>query len=45
MGMVIVVAPEHAENALRSLRASGETVWQIGEIKPRTNNQAATVLV
>ena len=45
IGMVIVVAPDHAENALRSLRASGETVWQIGEIKPRTNNQAATVLV
>ncbi|MEQ1815792.1 MAG: phosphoribosylformylglycinamidine cyclo-ligase [Nitrosomonas sp.] len=45
IGMVIVVAPEHAENALRSLHASGETVWQIGEIKPRTNNQAATVLV
>jgi len=45
IGMVIVVAPDHTENALRSLRASGETVWQIGEIKPRINNQAATVLV
>jgi phosphoribosylformylglycinamidine cyclo-ligase len=45
IGMVVVVAPGHAENALRSLRASGETVWQIGEIKPRITNQAAAILV
>ena len=45
IGMVIIVAPEHAENAMRSLRASGETVWRIGEIKPRMTDQAPTVLV
>lgn len=45
IGMVVVVAPEHAENALHSLRAAGETAWRIGEIKPRAANQAATVLV
>jgi phosphoribosylformylglycinamidine cyclo-ligase len=45
IGMVVVVAPEHAENALHSLRAAGETVWRIGEIKPRTAGQAATVLI
>ncbi|MBS0423967.1 MAG: phosphoribosylformylglycinamidine cyclo-ligase [Proteobacteria bacterium] len=45
IGMVAVVAPEHAENALHSLRAAGETVWRIGEIKPRAADQAATVLV
>lgn len=45
IGMVIVVAPDHVENAMNSLRASGETVWPIGEIKRRMANQAATVLV
>lgn len=45
IGMVIVVAPDHAENAMDSLRASGETVWKIGEIKQRLTHRTATVLV
>lgn len=45
IGMAVVVAPGHAENALHSLRAAGETVWRIGEIKPRAAGQAATVLI
>ena len=45
IGMVIVVAPEHAETALSSLHTAGETAWRIGEIKLRTANQPATVLV
>lgn len=45
IGMTVVVAPGHAENALHSLRATGETVWRIGEIKPRAASQAATVLI
>ena len=45
IGMAVVVAPEHAENALHSLRAAGETAWRIGEIKPRAAGQAATVLI
>lgn len=45
IGMVIIIAPDHAENAMCNLRASGETVWQIGEIKQRTAHQAATTLV
>nr|MBA3757227.1 phosphoribosylformylglycinamidine cyclo-ligase [Nitrosomonas sp.] len=45
IGMVIVVAPDHAENAMDGLRASGETVWQIGEIKQRLTHRTATVLV
>lgn len=45
IGMVIVVAPDHAENAMDGLRASGETVWQIGEIKQRLTHRIATVLV
>lgn len=45
IGMVIVVAPEHADTALSSLHTAGETAWRIGEIKLRTANQPATVLV
>lgn len=45
IGMIAVVAPEHVADALDSLRANGETAWQIGEIKPRMTNQAATLLV
>jgi phosphoribosylformylglycinamidine cyclo-ligase len=45
IGMAVVVAPEHAENALHSLHAAGETAWRIGEIKSRAAGQAATVLV
>ena len=45
IGMVVVVAPADAESAMNKLRASGESVWQIGEIKPRTANLAATVFV
>ncbi|MER2511796.1 MAG: phosphoribosylformylglycinamidine cyclo-ligase [Nitrosomonas ureae] len=45
IGMVIVIAPENADSAIQSLSAEGETVWRIGEIKPRASNQASTVIV
>lgn len=45
IGMVIVIAPENADSAIQSLSAEGETVWQIGEIKSHTSNQAPTVIV
>ncbi len=45
IGMVIVVAPGDVDSAIESLRAEGETVWQIGEIKSRASNQTATVIV
>lgn len=45
IGMVIVVAPDDVDSAIQSLRAEGETVWQIGEIKSRASNQTATVIV
>lgn len=35
IGMVIIVAPEHAQAATEILRNAGETVWQIGIIQPR----------
>jgi len=35
IGMIVVVAPEHAQTAIEILHNAGETVWQIGEIEPR----------
>ncbi|MDP2370377.1 phosphoribosylformylglycinamidine cyclo-ligase [Rhodoferax sp.] len=43
LGMVVVVAPAHAEATANTLRAAGETVYQIGAIAPRGDQ--ATVLV
>ncbi len=34
VGMVAVVAPEHADAAVRELRAAGEEAWIAGEIVP-----------
>jgi phosphoribosylformylglycinamidine cyclo-ligase len=46
IGMVIIVAPDYVEEALRNLNAAGETAWQIGEIKQRpSDGHAATILV
>lgn len=35
IGMALVVAPEHADEAMAVLQACGETVWRIGHIKQR----------
>ena len=32
VGMVICVAPEHAEQALELLRAAGQHSWEIGRV-------------
>lgn len=39
IGMVVIVAPEHAEEAMRLLRQAGETVWRIGEIRERRGTE------
>ena len=44
VGMVVVVAANDAERALQSLRAAGETVYRIGEIHPRAEGQAQTIV-
>jgi phosphoribosylformylglycinamidine cyclo-ligase len=44
IGMVIVVAAEHAAQAMKLLAASGEKVWQIGKIEKHTDG-AQTVVV
>ncbi|HBD33837.1 MAG TPA: phosphoribosylformylglycinamidine cyclo-ligase, partial [Cupriavidus sp.] len=45
IGMVVIVAKEDAERAIRHLQAAGEAVWQIGEIRERAEGQAQTVVV
>ncbi|MBL8473484.1 MAG: phosphoribosylformylglycinamidine cyclo-ligase [Rhodocyclaceae bacterium] len=45
IGMVVVVAPEHADAAAASLRVAGETVFRLGQIVPQAADGAATVVV
>lgn len=42
IGMVVVVAAEHAEAALAELKAAGEQVYRIGEIRARSGDEAQT---
>jgi len=45
IGMVVVVAPEHADRAKLLLAAAGENVQRIGSIVARPEGEAATVVV
>ncbi|MFA7242739.1 MAG: phosphoribosylformylglycinamidine cyclo-ligase [Sulfuricellaceae bacterium] len=45
IGMAVIVAAEHAEEAMRQLAATGETVWRIGRVEARGEGQAQTVVV
>ena len=45
IGMVLAVAADNLDTALRSLGAAGETAWHLGEITARPNGSAATVVV
>ncbi|MGQ5522861.1 phosphoribosylformylglycinamidine cyclo-ligase [Chitinimonas sp. PSY-7] len=42
IGMVVVVAAEHAEAATALLRAEGETVYHIGNVRPRNGDEHQT---
>jgi phosphoribosylformylglycinamidine cyclo-ligase len=44
IGMVVVVAAHHAAQAVRELRACGETVWPIGSIAQREPDEPQTIL-
>ena len=44
VGMVIVVAEEHAKQALELLESAGETAWRIGRIDARLKNEAQTIV-
>jgi phosphoribosylformylglycinamidine cyclo-ligase len=43
VGMVAVVAAEHADLAVRTLEAAGERAWRLGEIVPGAPGQPARV--
>ncbi|MEA5098320.1 MAG: phosphoribosylformylglycinamidine cyclo-ligase [Burkholderiaceae bacterium] len=45
VGMVVIVAKENAEAAIKQLRAAGETVSLIGEIRARQGNEAQTLVL
>ncbi|NUO84708.1 MAG: phosphoribosylformylglycinamidine cyclo-ligase [Cupriavidus sp.] len=45
IGMVVIVAKEDAERAIRHLQAAGEAVWQIGEIRERAEGEAQTIVI
>jgi phosphoribosylformylglycinamidine cyclo-ligase len=45
IGMVLIVAPEHADAALQQLRESGEASYRIGVIQPRHPGEAQTRVV
>ncbi|WP_434633448.1 phosphoribosylformylglycinamidine cyclo-ligase [Chromobacterium sp. CV08] len=42
IGMVVVVAPEHAEQAMALLRETGETVYRIGRVRARVGDEHQT---
>ncbi|HVK54254.1 MAG TPA: AIR synthase-related protein, partial [Burkholderiales bacterium] len=44
VGMVVVIAREHADAAIAKLKAAGETVWRIGQISERQAGEAQTVV-
>jgi phosphoribosylformylglycinamidine cyclo-ligase len=45
VGMVVVVAPENADQALALLNAHGEQAWQLGRIRLRQASEAQTVII
>jgi len=44
IGMAVIVAREHADQAMQLLRDAGETVWQIGSVEARAEGQAQTLV-
>jgi phosphoribosylformylglycinamidine cyclo-ligase len=44
IGMVVVVAEQHANEAMDVLREAGETVWRVGSIDQRAKNEAQTIV-
>jgi phosphoribosylformylglycinamidine cyclo-ligase len=44
IGMVLIIAPELADNAVKLLQSAGETVWRIGVIRQRGADEAQTII-
>ncbi|MBV8666538.1 MAG: phosphoribosylformylglycinamidine cyclo-ligase [Burkholderiaceae bacterium] len=45
IGMTVIVAKENADAAMAQLRAAGETVYRIGEIRERVTGEHQTIVV
>jgi phosphoribosylformylglycinamidine cyclo-ligase len=45
IGMTVIVAKENADAAIAQLKAAGETVYQIGEIRTRADGEHQTIVV
>jgi len=45
IGMVLIVAPELASTAIKSLTAQGLTVWVAGEVRERPSGEAQTLVI
>ena len=45
IGMAVIVAKEHAAAAQKQLQDAGETVFEIGYIRPQQSGEAATVVI
>ena len=44
IGMVVVIAAQHADAAIKLLSEAGEQAWRIGVIQKRSNSQPQTVV-
>ncbi len=44
IGMAVIVSRKQAEQAMAHLRAAGETVYRIGEIRQRTGDEPQTIV-
>lgn len=45
IGMVVVVDPAHADQAMATLAGAGEQVWRIGEVVERGVQQPAATVI
>jgi phosphoribosylformylglycinamidine cyclo-ligase len=45
IGMVVIVSKENADAAMQQLKAAGETVSRIGEIRARNGSEAQTIVI
>jgi phosphoribosylformylglycinamidine cyclo-ligase len=43
--MAVIVARNHAAQAIALLQANGETVYEIGKIRPQAAGEAPTIVV
>jgi phosphoribosylformylglycinamidine cyclo-ligase len=44
IGMAVIVAEQHAAEAIEVLSGAGETVWRIGRVDTRATNEAQTIV-